>query len=85
MKPLQTDWLKHLSEPDRRESFEKTLRNNTLVFARLQDIITEWEETILRQETKPDQYSVANWAELQAHRNGNREIIQKLKDLISFF
>lgn len=85
MKPLLIEWTKHLSDPDQKENFEKTLRNNTLVLARLRDIVDEWEQTILREETKSDQYSTANWAMLQAHKNGNREIIKRLKDLISFF
>ena len=85
MKPLLIDWTKHLTDPDKRESFEKTLRNNTLVLARLRDIVDEWEQAILREETKPDQYSTANWGMLQAHKNGNRETIKRLKDLLSFF
>jgi hypothetical protein len=84
MKALQIEWTEHLDTAEKRENFEKTLRNNTLIFARIQDILNKWDAGILRAETKPDQYSVANWEVLQAHRNGNREIIQKLRDLVSF-
>lgn len=85
MKALQIEWVKHLTDPDQKENFEKTLRNSTLVLARLRDIVDEWETTILREETKPDQYAVANWQLLQAHRNGDRERIKKLRDLLDFF
>lgn len=85
MKPLKIDWTKHLQDPDKKEAFEKTLRNNTLVIARLRDIVDEWEATLLNEETLPNQYSVANWTELQAHRNGNREMIKRVKNLLDFF
>lgn len=83
MKALQVDWTKHLTDPDRREDFEKTLRNNTLIFKRLTDIITEWEQVILSEDRSKTQYQSPAWSELQAHRNGNLETLKKLKDLIS--
>lgn len=84
MKPIKLDWIKHISDPQRREDFEKTLRNSTLIFTRQNEILDEWERVLLNEETKKDQYSFGSWQCLQAHRNGNREIIQKLRDLISF-
>lgn len=83
MKPLQLDWLKHLPL-ERQKGFEELLRNNPLIFARLHDILSEWEQVVASEETSKDQYETGSWAMLQAHRNGNREIIKKLKDLISF-
>lgn len=84
MKPIQIDWIRHLSDPQRQIDFEKTLRNNTLIFARLEEILNEKERSVLSEETSKSQYSIPAWSELQAHRNGNREIIKWLKDLISF-
>ena len=84
MKPLLIEWTEHLDTAEKRENFEKTLRNNTLIFARMQDILNKWEASILREETTKDQYATACWPQLQAHRNGNRETIKKLRDLISF-
>lgn len=83
MKPLQTDWIKTLPV-ERREDFEKLLRNSTTVFHRQLEILSEWENAILSEERTKTQYEIANWDKLQAHRNGNLEIIKKLKDLISF-
>jgi hypothetical protein len=84
MKPLAINWTKHLSE-ERKEDFEKTLRNNTLIFDRLKAILEEWDTDILNMQTTKSQYGSPSWAALQAHLNGNREMLKKLKDLISFY
>lgn len=84
MKGLSVEWTKHLKDPDRKAGFEKTLRNNTLIMDRLYDILTEWERLVLASETNPADYDAASWSHKQAHRNGNREIIKKLKDLVGF-
>jgi hypothetical protein len=85
VKPLKLDWTKHLHDPQRKEDFEKTLRNSTLILDRLRTIMTEWEQSILAEETSKDQYTSGSWAMLQAHRNGNREIIKKVKDLTDIY
>lgn len=84
MKPLPLAWTKDLPA-ERKGDFEKTLRNNTLLLKRQLEIITGWENTILSEERSKTQYQTPAWRELQAHRNGNLEIIQKLKDLISIY
>lgn len=83
MKNIPLDWLMHLP-PERKEDFEKTLRNNSLLFSRLNAIIEEWERQLNVSETTKDQYLSPTWSHLQAHKNGNREQLKKLKDLISF-
>jgi hypothetical protein len=84
MSGLQVLWTKHLPDADRREDFEKTLRNNTLIFRRLTDILTEMEQSIYSETRGTAQYNSPAWDCLQAHRNGNLETLKKLKDLISF-
>lgn len=84
MNRLSVEWTKHLQDPARKEGFEKALRNNTLIMDRLYDILTEWERGVLAAETSPAEYDAASWSHKQAHRNGNREIIKKLKDLVGF-
>lgn len=81
---LSTSWTRHIQDQDRREDFEKVLRNNSLLFKRLNEIAQEWEASLNSEETSKDQYQSPAWACLQAHRNGSRETIKKLKDLISF-
>ena len=84
MKPLKLDWTKNLP-PERKQGFEDALRNSTLVIDRLRQIMNEWEQSLLAEETTKDQYSSPSWAMLQAHRNGSREIIKKVRDLTDFY
>lgn len=83
MKSIPVDWIKHLPQ-ERQKDFESILRNSSLLFARLNEITTEWERALDADDTTKPQYSSPAWAYLQAHKNGNREMIKKLKDLISF-
>lgn len=81
---LPLSWTRHLADQDRREDFEKVLRNNSLLFKRLNQIAQEWEAALNSEEASKDQYLSPSWSHLQAHRNGSRDTIKKLKDLISF-
>lgn len=81
---IHLDWVKNSESDKDKEDFESILRNNTRIFRRLSEILTEWEDSLNRQERGKDQYETPNWDKLQAHRNGNIEILQKLRDLISF-
>jgi hypothetical protein len=85
VKPLAINWTKHLSDPQRKQDFEGTLRNNTLVFDRLKAIIQEWDTAILDMQTTKAQYASPAWSHLQAHLNGSREMLKKMKDLIDFY
>jgi hypothetical protein len=84
VKNPSVEWFKGLT-PEAKESFEKTLRNNTLLLDRLNDIVDDWEKEISRQETSSDDFSEPNWALRQAARNGDRRRLRRLKDLISFY
>jgi hypothetical protein len=81
MKKLSLEWTKGLSEKEK-EEFEQMVRRS-LVVPRLLGIIKEWELELSNKETSED-YSDAAWAYKQAHRNGDRSRIKKLKDLLSF-
>lgn len=85
MKNLDMAWVRDAKTEDQKKDFEQYLRNNTRLFDKLNAIMDEWEDALDKQERSKDQYDVTNWQALQAHRNGNVEIIQKLRDLISFY
>jgi hypothetical protein len=85
MKPLAINWTKHLSDPQRKEDFEKTLRNSTLVLDRLKAILTEWEAQLAAEGSTKDQYSSPAWSHLQAHRNGERGTLKKVRELLDFY
>lgn len=80
---MHIDWTKHLEDQKSKDEFEALLRNNTRILRRLQEIVSEWEGTVVRQERSVKQYETPNWAQLTSHRNGNVEILQRLKDLLS--
>lgn len=83
MKKLSVEWFKNIPE-DKREGFELAIRNSTLALGRLYDILIEWEEELNRAEAKVDDYDTPSWPHKQAHRNGDRSRIRKLRDLLSF-
>lgn len=76
-------WYTNLDE-NQKVAFEKTLLNSTLVLDRLYHILSKMEEEALKAETSTAQYETPNWQALQAHRNGLREALKKVKSLIGF-
>lgn len=80
VKRLTTLWTQGLSGKEK-EDFEFIIRNNTQLLSRLQEILLEKGDEILRNETTEDQYEIPNWQFLQAHRNGQKEMIRVLLKL----
>ena len=78
-----TEWFMDIS-PDRKEGFEQTLRNSTLILRQLSHILDRWEEDLNSAESKLSDYDTPSWEAKQAHRNGDRSRIRKLRDLLSF-
>ena len=77
------EWFKGLS-PEGKKSFEQTLRNTTLVFDRLNDILTEWERSIEKKSFSEDDLE-GNWQLKQVFRYGDLQRIRKMRELISFY
>lgn len=80
---LSVEWMKHISDPKKKQDFEAVLRNSTVVIARLRSLCAEWENELNTQEMKISDYDTPNWAEKQAHRNGDRSRLRKLRDLLA--
>lgn len=80
---LPTLWANHLA-PDSRENFHNLLLNTHAdpVFKRLRDIIDQELTALDRKEITSNSYDNAAWPYLQAHRNGQRQTLQFLKDLL---
>jgi hypothetical protein len=83
MKALSVEWTKGLDQKAK-ESLEQTIRNSTTALTRLLEIVEEREAELTRKECSVDDYDTPNWAVRQAHRNGERSQLRKLKDLLSF-
>lgn len=82
MRP-SVEWFRGLSEAEK-EKFTGVLYADRIVLGRLLALAEEWEDELNRQETTIADYNTPNWAVRQAHRNGDRSRIKKLKDLLSF-
>lgn len=81
---LAVDWTKHISNEDAKEDFAKVVYNSTVVLMRLRDMLTEYEKELARIEVKSDSYENSAWCFKQAHINGRKQELKRLKDLLSF-
>lgn len=83
-KTLALSWTNHL-KGDAKKDFEGLVRNSTTVLGRLKTIIEQREADILKDESSPKDYDSPSWAYKQAHNNGRKEELRRLKELLSFF
>lgn len=79
---MYVEWTKHIKDPDDKSNFEQQILSAKPVLQRLKQILEEKESSIDRSETSILVYDTPNWAERQAHKNGNRESILFLKKLV---
>lgn len=82
-KGIAIDWIKNLPK-DEAVEFEKTLRHSTIVLSRLSEILDEQIKNLDRQEMTSEAYDSPSWAYKQAHLNGERSRLTKVKQLLSF-
>ena len=80
---MKTAWVKNLQTDEEKKRFESSLVSARLVLDRLTQLLTEEEEGIDRSEFLIDTYESASWAAKQAHKNGQRAMLQKIKNLIN--
>ena len=81
---LPLAWTKHLSTEYQRKSFEDLLRNSTLQFSRLLEILDEKERALTKQTTTLSEYENPSWSHKQAHINGYIACLTNLKELFTF-
>lgn len=82
--PVSLDWTKHLRTEKDREDFVTVLRNSTYITGRLADILRERLDSVYREETKLGDFSDPNWSHKQAFRNGRKQVLKEVLDLLSF-
>ena len=80
---LSLEWFKGIP-PEKKQSFEETIRNSTTVLQQLSNLLDVWEAELDRSESQIADYVSPSWANKQAHRNGDRARLRKLRDLLSF-
>lgn len=77
-----TEWTKNLESKDK-ASFEAQVQSAKPVLERMKEILDELRVQINASENKSYTYDTANWAYLQAHRNGYRECLDKIDTLLT--
>ena len=80
---MKTDWTKNLRSDDERIKFENSLRSAKTVLDRLTDILNEYEKSLDRSETSVEIYDLPNWDYRQAHKNGYRACLNRIKELVA--
>lgn len=79
---MWVEWTKHLHSAKEKQDFETYVLGSKALLNRLKDIMEEKERALDRSETSIETYSIPNWEYRQAHKNGNRESLQWLKQLV---
>lgn len=83
MKRLSLEWFKGIP-PEKKDGFEELIRNSTTALGQLVHIVDAWEQELDRAALSTEDYDSPSWAAKQAHRNGDRSRLRKLRDLLSF-
>lgn len=83
MKKLSIEWFTGLP-PERKEDFEKLVRNSTILLRQLNVILDKWEDELNSAESKSADYDTPSWSHKQADRNGDRRRIRRMRELLSF-
>lgn len=76
-------WTKNLKTNEEKQRFEGALTSARPVLERLAELLSEEEESLTRSEMNIEEYYSYNWSHLQAHKNGQRSILRRIKRLIN--
>lgn len=77
-----TEWTKGMSAEEA-ERFKNSFKSSKMVLDRLMELLIEYENKIDRDESNITVYDNPNWAFRQAHFNGDRSRLNKIKTLIN--
>lgn len=80
---MQSAWVKNLKTKEEQERFFNTLQGARPVLERLDELLTEKQDTLDRTERTIKAYDNPNWAYQQAHKNGCASMLMAVKELIN--
>lgn len=80
---MMSQWTKNLSTSEERERFQNSVLGSRPVLERLYELLDEEERDLDSSELKESVYDTPSWSALQAHKNGQRSMIRKIKQLIN--
>lgn len=76
-------WTQHLETEEEKEKFRNEIYSSERVLKRLSQMIEEDLNSLDRSERDQRIYDLPNWDYRQAHKNGNRQTYQLIKDIIN--
>lgn len=77
-----TAWTKHISDPEEKKQFQNSVLGSKTVLQRLGAILGELEQEFDNVELDKRIYDLPNWDYRQAHMNGAKSILRKIKFII---
>jgi len=81
---LPIAWYGELKKDEDKKKLEEVIRHSTVALGRLKEIVEGNISSSERQETRMSEYDSASWSHKQAHRNGYRQAMFEMKELLSF-
>lgn len=80
---MKTVWTQNIKDPEERDKFVNKILSSREVLERLTNILREFEKSLDKSELDLKAYETPNWDYVQAHKNGYRACLYRIKDLIS--
>lgn len=80
---MYTRWTQHLDTEEEKERFKKEIYAARSVLERMAGIIQEDYEALERSEEDQRIYNLPNWDYRQAHKNGIRQYMSMMSNLIN--
>jgi len=80
---MMAQWTKNLDKDEDKKNFQNSILGSRPVLERLYELLDEEERDLDSSELKEAVYDSPSWSALQAHKNGQRSMIRKIKQLIN--
>lgn len=80
---MKSAWHKHIEDADEKTRFKNAVENSKPVLRRLTALLDEMETDLSDSELNSKNYDTPNWANKQAHVNGQKAQIRTIKFLIN--
>lgn len=77
-----TAWTKHISDEKQKEQFKNEILGSKRVLERLSVLVDQLDYGLAEEEISPKAYDNPNWAYRQAHANGVKAALRKIKTLL---
>lgn len=80
---MYTKWTQHLKDPEEKQRFQNEIQGSKHVLEHLMTLLDEEEAVLNRSEIDPVCYNSPSWSSLQAHKNGFRQCLYRIKKIIN--